>query len=93
MVKIKGYEIDVLIQMYKRGLFKKRKYKSIENVAKIVKWENISRKHKVKKNFKSIIRSLVKKGLVDDQGKSCKVCSLTQDGIIVADQYLKLRSS
>jgi len=90
---VEDYEIEVLVGMYERGIFRKRAYKSIQKVSIMIKWEKIARKCRVKKSFKSVIRSLVRKGLVDDQGKSCRVCSLTQDGIVVADQYLKLRTS
>ena len=78
---IKDYEIAILVRMYDKKIMRHRGYRSLQIVRRAIKWEGIASKYGVKKNFKSIIRKLVKRRLLDDQGKSCEVCSLDIFGV------------
>jgi len=78
---IKDYEIAILVRMYDKRIMRHRGYRSLHRVERVIKWEEIAKKYKVRKSFKSVIRKLSKRKLVDDQGKSCRVCSLDVFGI------------
>lgn len=66
--------------MFEKG-FTGMNYKSMEKVRSAIRWDKIAAKYGVKKPFKSVMRSLRKRGYVDDHGKSDKVYALTMDGM------------
>ncbi len=83
MMDLKDYELEVLKRMLNEG-FILNSYTSIENIESKIKWKEIARKYKVRRGFKRVARSLVKKGYLTDRGKSTAVLSLTKDGVKVA---------
>lgn len=78
---IKDYEIAILVRMYDKKILRHRGYRNLQMVRRAIRWDEIALRYCVKKNFKSAVRKLVKRKLLDDQGKSCKVCSLDVFGI------------
>ena len=57
------------------------KYKPVEKIAQICKWEDIVAEHGGGK-IKTVIRQLERWGLVDFHGKKGAVASLSQDGVM-----------
>lgn len=81
---MRNYE-DVLVLMMLHEEIIKGNYKSIQKLAKIVKWDNIRKEFKIKKKFKAIVKHIINLGLIDDHGKSANVASLSDDGILYAN--------
>ncbi len=57
-------------------------YKPIQKVATIIKWNEIRKKHGVRKKFSSVFRRLISKGYVDDHGKRGEAGSLSRMGVL-----------
>ncbi len=53
------YEIEVLRRIYMKGIIKKE-YRPIELVERVIKWEEISSKFRIKNGFKRVAKKLVK---------------------------------
>jgi hypothetical protein len=67
-------------------------YKSSEKVRSVIHWDKIRQKYQLKHaKFKTEMRYLKRKGLVDDDGKSGAVYSLTITGLSMARNYLDLQ--
>jgi len=79
-VSLEPFEEEVLRRMYDNDIIGWN-YKSIEKIAKIIKWKDLAKQYKVKSKFKTTIRNLVKKGYLSDHGKNYRVASLTKLGI------------
>ncbi len=80
MTDLKEYELEVLKRMLNEGLVL-HSYIPTELVESKIKWREIAHKHRVRKGFKAVARSLVKRGYLTDHGKSMAVLSLTKDGV------------
>jgi hypothetical protein len=61
-------------------------YKPFEIVRSSIKWQQIATEYQVKHSFKKVMKTLRKKGYVDDHGKSDHVYSLTYLGIEAVTQ-------
>jgi len=77
------YEEKILFRLYDNGIIG-MKYCSIQKAASIIKWNDITREHGVKKSLPSVLWKLRSKGYVDFHGKSGDVVSLSRIGVYYA---------
>jgi hypothetical protein len=85
---LESYEEEILFFLFDNGIIEMN-YCSIQKAARIIRWQEIARKHKVKKGFSSALRRLSSKGYVDLHGKSGDVISLSRLGIFYVKGKLK----
>lgn len=85
MPEIQRYHLELLARMYAKRIMRSR-YKPIKSIAAWCKWETIVAKFGGPK-IKKAIKQLANWRLVNLHGKKT-VASLTQDGIIIANEYL-----
>ena len=83
----KDVETAILLRMYQCGLVAGR-YRSIQDVRRSIGWIKMASHYHVKKKFGALARSLVKKGMLTDDGKSMKVLSLTMRGTLHVKKYM-----
>ncbi len=76
---LESYHQHLLFNMYSKKIIGHR-YKSIEKIARICKWQDIVAEHGGGR-IKTVIRQLSRLGLVNLHGKG-KVASLTQNGVL-----------
>lgn len=81
-------ETAVLVRMHKKGLIDNG-YRSRQVVERSIGWTRLASHYRTKKKFSALARKLVKKGLLDDHGKSMQVLSLTMKGSMSVRAYLK----
>lgn len=89
MNPIEEYEKEIIVRMYNHRIIGRKGYKTLQLVASIIKFHEIQRTYEVKKKFKDVAKSLIRKGLASDWGKSLKVLSLTRAGVDLARELLK----
>ena len=78
---LKDYEEEILLRLYDNGLIAMR-YCAVQKAADIIKWQDMAKKHSVKKSFPSVLKTpLGSKGYVDLHGKSGDVVSLSRLGV------------
>ena len=77
----------ILLRMYQKGLVG-NKYRGIHMVRRSIGWSKIASHYREKK-FEAIARRLIKKGLLDDAGKSARVLSLSMMGQVHVKAYLE----
>lgn len=90
---LKPYEEEVLEQMYDKRIIGASGYEPRERVRSKIDWQEIARKHRVRKRFRRVIKHLCAKGFVSDWGKSGDVASLTQDGVLYVRAMILQRRS
>ena len=78
----------VLVRMHKKGLIANG-YKSRQAVERSIGWRRLALHYRTKKKFSALTRRLVKKGLLDDHGKSMQVLSISMAGIMGVRAHLK----
>lgn len=77
---LEAYEEEVLFSMYDKRIIGMG-YTSIQKIASIIGWTQITQKHGVKKSFERTIRHLASRGYIDLHGKSGNVASLSRLGV------------
>jgi hypothetical protein len=77
---MKNYEEEVLFRMYDEQIIGYR-YKSIQSIFSIVRWNDLVKKYGVREKFPSVFRHLINKGYIDDHGKRGKAGSLSRLGV------------
>ena len=77
---LKIYEREVLKRLFDKEIISWN-YVPIERARSLIKWGEIRKKYRIKKNFKSVVRKLKGFGYVSDHGKSLHVVSLTKHGV------------
>lgn len=86
---LEDYEIAILLKMFDEKIIGKPGYTSIQRVRSKIHWQNIASAYKVKKSFDSIVRHLVKRKLLSDDGKSLEVIYLDKLGVDFVYAFLK----
>ena len=81
-------EMAILLRMYQRGLVGSR-YRSTQTVRRGIGRGKMALHCREKRKFKAIARSLVKKRMLCDAGKSAKVLSLSMVGNVHVKKYLE----
>jgi len=76
--------MEVLRRIYKEGIIGKR-YRPLELVERIIKWEEISSRFGAKKGFKKVAKRLVNLGYLSNHGKSMNVISITKKGVLLVE--------
>ena len=82
------YEIAILIQMYNERIISKKGYISLQKVRSKINWQKIASFYRVKESFDAIVRRLVKRRLLSDEGKSLEVLFLDKLGVDFVVGYL-----
>ena len=78
----------ILLRMYQKGLVG-NKYRGIQIVRRSIGWDKMALHYREKRRFEAIARSLVKKRMLCDAGKSAKVLSLSMVGNVHVKKYLE----
>jgi hypothetical protein len=78
---LKSYEEQILLRMYDE-LIIGHKYKTTQKIASIIGWDEIAKKHGVRKKFQSVLRHLISKGYIEGHGKRGKAGSLSRFGVL-----------
>lgn len=86
---LQDYEIAVLLRMYDTQIIGKSGYKAIQQVQRKINWNGIARAYSVKKRFGAVVRKLVARMLLSDDGKSMKVLYLDKLGTTFVIGYMK----
>lgn len=86
---LKNYEIAVLLQMYNERIIGKKGYTSLQNVRSKIKWQQITSVYGIKDSFDSVVRRLIKRKLLSDDGKSLAVLYLDKLGVDFVVAYLQ----
>ena len=82
--QLQEYEIEVLRRIYLKDIIGK-KYRPIELVERIIKWNEISSKFRIRKGFKRVAKRLVGLGYLSNHGKSMSVISITKKGVLLVE--------
>jgi len=85
---LKPYEIAILLQMYNEQIIGHRGYTSLQIVRSKINWKKISSYYRIRESFDSITRRLVKRGFLNDDGKSLAVLFLDKFGVDFVKGYL-----
>ena len=67
----------------------KNAYRSIQIVERSIGWRRLASHYRTKARFSAVAKKLVKKGMLDDHGKSMRVLSLSMRGFMDVNAYLK----
>lgn len=88
-MSLEPYEIAILLQMYNEQIIGHRGYTSLQIVRSKINWKKIASYYRVTKSFDTITRRLVKRGFLDDDGKSLAVLFLNKLGVDFVVGYLQ----
>lgn len=81
-------EMAILLRMYQRGLVGSR-YRSTQIVRRRIGPDKMAPHYRERRRFEAIARSLAKKMMLSDAGKSAKVLSLSMVGNVHVKEYLE----
>ena len=88
VVEPRDVETAVLVRMYQMGQVGNG-YRSRQMVERSVGWDRLASHYRARRKFTALAKRLVRKGLLDDHGKSMQVLSLTMRGAAHVRMYLK----
>lgn len=81
-------ETAVLVCMHREGLIANG-YRGRQIVERSIGWRRLASHYHTRIKFLALARRLVRKGMLDDHGKSMQVLSLTMRGAMHAQAYLR----
>ncbi len=87
--ELEKYQIAVILKMYDEQIIGKAGYMAIQDVRSKIKWQQMVSAYKIKDNFESVARGLVKRKLLSDDGKSMAVLYLDKLGVDFVRGYLE----